>query len=83
MSLTFEPVKLGPKAKKEKKKQAWKHVGKTLLYMAGGALISLTYLHFTEGPIFEIHQDEISNAAFIGAFIGFFITNSPCAKGRC
>lgn len=49
-----------------------------------GAIISFTYSYFSEGSsLVGMNSDQISNAVFIGAFMGFFITNSPCARGRC
>ena len=84
MSFKFEPVKLGPEGKRAKRLERWRHLGKTLLYMVAGAAISLVITYFNEGSrISSMNADVVSNALFIGAFMGLFITNSPCARGRC
>lgn len=81
MPFEFKPLQLGSDAKREKRKAQWKHVGKTVLYMAAGALISLGLSYLSEGS--QLNGEEIKNALFIGAGLGLFITNSPCARGRC
>ena len=84
MSFEFKPVELGPEGKRAKRQETWKHVRRTLIYMLIGAVISLTYTYFNEGSSFSmLNSDQISNSLFIGAFMGFFITNSPCARGKC
>ncbi|MFV0591282.1 MAG: hypothetical protein ACK5M7_07850 [Draconibacterium sp.] len=60
------------------------HFRKTLIYMAIGAVGGFVFYYVTEG----MHMDtmpgrEIIQSIGIGAFLGFFITNSPCARGRC
>jgi hypothetical protein len=84
MSIEFKPVKLEGKAKRAMRQEQWRHVGKTVLYMFGGAAVSLVFTYLSDGARIETWgQDEISQSALIGAFMGFFITNSPCARGRC
>lgn len=84
MSFEFKPVKLGPTGKRSKRGEKWSHVRKTILFMAGGAIISLGISYFTGNHGSNgMNNDEISNALLMGAFLGFFITNSPCARGRC
>ena len=83
MSFEFEPVKLGKEAKKYQRKETFKHIGKTLLFMLGGILFAIGYQYAKIGTWTELDQESIKNAVFMGAFIGFFLTNSPCAKGRC
>jgi hypothetical protein len=56
----------------------------TLTAMAVGALLGFIFFYFTEGRLMEsIPGNEIGKSLLIGAFFGFFITNSPCARGRC
>ncbi|MDH5608103.1 MAG: hypothetical protein OEY56_01375 [Cyclobacteriaceae bacterium] len=81
MPFEFEPPKLGPKGNRLKREQAWRHVRKTLLYMLAGALISLSYSYLS-GSSLESSK-EIGESLIMGAFFGFFITNSPCSRGRC
>lgn len=57
---------------------------KTLLAIALGALAGFLYFYITEGRSAEIiTASEVLKSLGIGGFLGFFITNSPCARGRC
>jgi hypothetical protein len=61
-----------------------KHAKKTLLYIAIGATASFLYFYFTEGKNLDvITAGDVFNSTLIGSFFGFFLTNSPCARGRC
>lgn len=52
----------------------------TLLGMVGGVL----YFYFSQGEQMEvIPVKEVIRSAFFGGFLGFFFTNSPCARGKC
>ena len=49
-----------------------------------GAVIGFLFFYLTEGRLMEsIPGKEIVKSLLIGGFFGFFITNSPCARGRC
>jgi hypothetical protein len=55
-----------------------------MIFIAFGAVIGLLYFYFTEGQHMEIiSSGEILKSMAIGGFFGFFITNSPCARGKC
>ena len=57
---------------------------KSILYIAIGAIIGLIYFYFTEGKnMVDIAAGDIVKSMLFGGFFGFFITNSPCARGRC
>jgi len=57
---------------------------KTLIYIFVGAIAGLVFTYATAGkPFAEIGNDEIVQSMIIGAFFGFFITNSPCARNKC
>ena len=57
---------------------------KTLLAIGIGAVVGFTFFYITEGRLMEsIPGKEIVKSLLIGGFFGFFITNSPCARGRC
>jgi len=84
MSFEFKPVELGPEGKREKRNERRKHVRKTVIYMVIGTILSIIYTYYKEGAnLATLSNDEMTNAAFIGAFMGFFITNSPCSRGKC
>jgi hypothetical protein len=56
----------------------------TLTAIIIGAILGFLFFYFTEGRLMEsIPGKEIGKSLLIGGFFGFFITNSPCARGRC
>ncbi len=60
------------------------HTRKTLLYILLGAVAGFLFYYFTEGINMDaMPRGEIVQSILVGAFFGFFITNSPCARGRC
>lgn len=61
-----------------------KHNQKTIISTIVGMVGGIVYFYFTEGKQMEIiPMNEVLRSAFFGGFIGFFIMNSPCARGRC
>ncbi|MBI9067145.1 MAG: hypothetical protein JEZ09_07630 [Salinivirgaceae bacterium] len=60
------------------------HVRKSALFILGGMVLGLGYTFFTEGNSFaNVPADEIFKNVLTGGFLGFFITNSPCSRGKC
>ncbi len=61
-----------------------KHFIKTLLYVVLGAIFGYTFYYFSDNRMAdEFWSDEAFNNVFWGMALGLFITNSPCARGRC
>jgi hypothetical protein len=61
-----------------------KQFKKSVLFIVIGATAGLIYSYFNQGQVLsELASEEIYRNMFTGAFLGFFITNSPCARGRC
>ncbi len=61
-----------------------KQLKRTLTFMIVGALASAAWFYYTNGQ----HMDVIAGAdwfksAAIGSLFGLFISNSPCARGKC
>ncbi len=57
---------------------------RTLVFILGGAVAGMLIFYFSEGQhLTEITTGDWLNSALLGGFFGFFITNSPCARGRC
>lgn len=57
---------------------------KTLVAILIGAVAGFLFYYFTEGHNAEIlTAGEVLKSLGIGGFMGFFLTNSPCARGRC
>jgi hypothetical protein len=60
------------------------HAKRSMTYIAIGSIISLLFFYFTEGQYLDkITPSEIIQSMAVGGFFGFFITNSPCARGKC
>lgn len=60
------------------------HTKKTAIYMLIGAIIGFGFFYFTDGMAMDkIPAGDIFQSIVVGAFFGFFITNSPCSRGRC
>ncbi len=56
----------------------------TAIAIIVGAAIGFGFFYFTEGRLMEsIPANEVVKSMLIGGFFGFFVTNSPCARGRC
>ena len=61
-----------------------KHARKTVIYIVLGAIAGFALFYFTEGKqIDNITAGEIAKSMFFGGFLGFFVTNSPCARNKC
>jgi hypothetical protein len=59
-------------------------VRRSFIFIIGGAAAGFLFFYLTEGrQMNEISSGDIWNSMLIGGFLGFFITNSPCARGRC
>jgi hypothetical protein len=69
---------------KSKKRLFSNHIIKTIVYVVLGALASFLIFYFTEGKHMDsIATGDIIRNTFIGGFLGFFLTNSPCARNKC
>jgi len=56
----------------------------TITAIVIGAVLGFLFFYFTEGRLMEsIPGRDIVKSLLVGGFFGFFITNSPCARGRC
>ena len=57
---------------------------KTIIAILIGAVAALAFYYLTEAQNMDAFsiEDALKNMA-LGGFFGFFITNSPCARGRC
>lgn len=61
-----------------------KQTRKTFIAVFIGAVGAFAWFYFTEGQHAEsLSFKDISGNMAIGAALGFFVTNSPCARGRC
>jgi hypothetical protein len=57
---------------------------RTLIAMVIGAIIGFAWFYYSEGQHMGIIPTaDILKSISIGALFGIFITNSPCARGKC
>jgi hypothetical protein len=82
--IKFKKLEIGSENKGISKLIKSQHLRKSLLYILIGALAGFGFFYFTEARQLQswIFSDSLSSV-FMGAFLGFFITNSPCARNRC
>lgn len=61
-----------------------KQIRKTIIAIFIGAVAALAFYYITEAQSIAAFSvgDALKNMV-LGGFFGFFITNSPCARGRC
>ena len=56
----------------------------TVIAVAIGAVLGFLFYYVTEGRLMEsMPVNEVVKSFLVGGFFGLFITNSPCARGRC
>jgi len=61
-----------------------KHFIKTIIYVLIGAVGGYAFFYFSNGREMNMFwSEEALNNVFWGMALGLFITNSPCARGRC
>ena len=61
-----------------------KHFKKSLISIAVGAAAGFGYYYFSGGHSMDsLAFDGMIKHVVLGGFFGFFVTNSPCARGRC
>ena len=61
-----------------------KQTRRTLIAILIGAVAALAFYYLTDAQgmnAFSV-KEALKNMA-LGGFFGFFVTNSPCARGRC
>ncbi|WP_372775906.1 hypothetical protein [Mangrovibacterium sp.] len=82
--MEFKKLELQPKGNWFQRNIWTQHGRKTLLYVGIGAILSFSISYFS-GDI-NLENLTMLNALksmWFGAFMGFLLTNSPCARGKC
>lgn len=60
------------------------HFQKTIIYSLIGAVIGYALFYFgQDAAVKSFWSKEATQNVLLGLGIGLFITNSPCARGRC
>lgn len=61
-----------------------KQFRKSVIYILIGAVLGFAFTYIAVGmQINNMHSKDLITNVFFGAFFGFFITNSPCARNKC
>jgi len=82
--MEFEKLKIKPEGNWFKRTISSKHTKKTVIVVILGAIGGFVFYYLTEGKqLSEMQSAEIVKSIMAGALFGLFITNSPCARGRC
>jgi hypothetical protein len=84
MALQFKQLDIKPEGNWIQRNLLTPHAKKTMVAILIGAVAALVVTLVTdEKAIAELSTGDIFQSIFVGGFFGFFITNSPCARGRC
>lgn len=82
--MKFEKLKIEEEGSWIRRKMRNPHFKKTIIYILVGAIAGFGFYYFTEGmSLDKMPTSDIFQSILFGAFFGFFITNSPCARGKC
>ena len=82
--MEFKKLDIQPEGSWLKRTITSPHFKKTIIYILIGAIAGFLFTYFTAGkPLAELGSGDIFQSIIIGAFVGFFITNSPCARNKC
>ncbi len=82
--MEFKQLDIKPEGSFLKRMYHSPHVRRSAVYIVIGALLGLAYYYVSEGRhtnAFEL--GSLAKSMLLGGFFGFFITNSPCARGKC
>lgn len=82
--MEFKQLEIRQEGSWIKRKLLTKNTLKTLAMLVIGSVGGFAYFYFTEGNQMDSFTfKDAFNSISMGAFFGVFITNSPCARGRC
>ena len=82
--MEFKKLEIEEEGSWLKRKLQNPHIKKTIMYIVIGAVGGFAFYYFSEGMLLDsMPQNEIVQSLLVGAFFGFFLTNSPCARGKC
>ncbi|GAB1451252.1 hypothetical protein MASR2M47_13080 [Draconibacterium sp.] len=82
--MEFKKLEIEPEGSWLKRTITSAHFRKSIIYIVIGAIAGFAFTYFSAGkPLVELSNGEIFQSMIFGGFIGFFITNSPCARNKC
>jgi hypothetical protein len=84
MNMKFKKLELQSESKGIFSIMQSRHFRKTVITIMIGAIAGFGFFYLSEGRNMDvmIFQDY-ARSILIGGFLGFFITNSPCARNKC
>lgn len=84
MDMQFKKIEIKEDGNWIQRKLKNPHFKKTLIYISIGAVTGFLFFYITEGTQMDaVPTKDIIQNVLSGAFLVFFITNSPCARRRC
>ena len=82
--MQFKQLEIKPEGNRLKRAFTSARFKRTVIAIIVGAIAGFGFFYLTEGQRMEsIPAAEILKSMAFGGFFGLFITNSPCARGRC
>jgi hypothetical protein len=82
--MEFKKLEIEPEGSWLKRTITSPHFRKSIIYIVIGAIAGFAFTYFSAGkPFAEFSNGEIFQSLIVGGFLGFFITNSPCARNKC
>lgn len=82
--MQFKQLEIKPQGSWVKRTISTPRFKTTIKAILIGAAIGFAFFYLTEGRLMEsMPANDIIKSFLVGGFFGFFITNSPCARGRC
>lgn len=82
--MEFKKLEIKPEGSWLKRTLKSRQTKRTIIAVLIGAAGGFLFYFFTEGKeLAELNSAEVVKSSLFGAFFGLFITNSPCARGRC
>jgi hypothetical protein len=84
VKIEVKKLEIEPEEKGFKRWLKSKQARKTLIATLIGGVAGFVYFYFAEGKNMDtMPVNDIFQNVFFGAFLGFFVTNSPCARNKC
>ena len=82
--MQFKQLDIEPEGSWFRKTFLTSHAKKSMIFILIGVAGGLIFMLITNDKTFaEITTDEFLQSMLLGGFLGFFITNSPCARNKC
>ena len=82
--MEFKKLEIKPEGSWFKRMLHSQHMKKTAIAVVLGAIAGFLYFYYGQGQHMEqMPSGEVLRSVLTGAFFGWFITNSPCARGKC